>query len=87
MSRPRKPGVTGGHLISNFDSKPYNSLEDGTLGVYCNPMENIYPLKQQEKIERYEEALDKIIYELNRYCSEGWTTKALEIAKEAVKGE
>jgi TPP-dependent trihydroxycyclohexane-1,2-dione (THcHDO) dehydratase len=39
-----------------------------------------------EKIERYEKALNDIAKELNRYCSEGWTTKALEIANKSLEG-
>jgi hypothetical protein len=39
-----------------------------------------------EKIERYEKALNDIVKELNRYCSEGWTTKALEIANKSLEG-
>jgi hypothetical protein len=38
-----------------------------------------------EKIERYEKAFKDIANELNRYCSEGWTTKALEIANKSLE--
>ncbi|MDP4163370.1 MAG: hypothetical protein Q8898_09730 [Bacillota bacterium] len=37
--------------------------------------------------ERLRDALRDIQQELNRYCSEGWTTKAIEIAKKALEGE
>jgi hypothetical protein len=43
-------------------------------------------IKQAEKVEQYEKALNDIAKELNRYCSEGWTTKALEIANKSLEG-
>jgi hypothetical protein len=57
------------------------------LDTKKHPIQNYFTVddlkwlvEQAEKVERYERALNDIANELSRYCSEGWTTKALEIA-------